>query len=137
MSAFKSITETLAVAPQIALSDLAVAADEGFSLVINNRPDGETSDQPSSAAIEDAARAAGLDYLWIPVTGGPTDAQADAQAEAVSKAAKTLAFCRSGTRSINTWALGQIRSGEMTAESLIPLGSGAGYDLSWLRGYQR
>ena len=57
---------------------MARAAAEGFVLVINNRPDGEDPSQPSGATIEAAARAAGLDYLHVPVRGGPTQEQVDA-----------------------------------------------------------
>ena len=63
--------------------------------------------------MEAAARLAGLDYLWIPVTGGPTPSQADAMLEATRDGRKTLAFCRSGTRSITAWAIGQARAGAM------------------------
>ena len=131
MSAFKTVTPTFSVAPQIAVEDMAVAKAEGFVQVVNNRPDGEVPGQPSSATMESAARAAGLDYVWIPVVGAPTPDQADAQVRAAGSG-KTLAFCRSGTRSITAWALGQARSGQTTADELIRMGEGAGYDLTWL-----
>ena len=133
MSAFRTVTPTFSVAPQIAVEDLAHAKAEGFTRVINNRPDGESPGQPSSAVMAAAAEAAGLEYLWIPVVGGPTPDQADAQASAVAGDGKTLAFCRSGTRSITAWAMGQARSGAVSADELARLGEGAGYDLSWLR----
>ena len=79
------------------------------------------------------AQVLGLDYLWLPVVGAPTPDQADAQATAVRAGGKTLAFCRSGTRSITAWAMGQARSGAMPVDELVRLGEGAGYDLSWLR----
>jgi uncharacterized protein (TIGR01244 family) len=41
-----------------------------------------------------------------------------------------LAFCRSGTRSIVTWAVGEALSGERSREELVRLGQEAGYDLS-------
>jgi uncharacterized protein (TIGR01244 family) len=132
MSAFRTVTPNFSVAPQIAVADLAVAKAEGFTRVINNRPDGEAPGQPPSAAMAAAASAAGLDYLWIPVVGAPGPEQADAQAKAAA-GGKTLAFCRSGTRSITAWAMGQARSGALSADELARLGEGAGYDLSWLR----
>jgi uncharacterized protein (TIGR01244 family) len=133
MSAFRTVTPTFSVAPQIAVEDLATAREEGFARVINNRPDGEAPGQPSSAAMAAAAEAAGLEYLWIPIVGGPTPDQADAQAKAAAGDGKTLAFCRSGTRSITAWAMGQARSGAVSADELVRLGEDAGYDLSWLR----
>jgi len=130
MSDFRRVTDTLSVSPQVSEADMARAAAEGFVLVINNRPDGEDPSQPSSATIEAAARAAGLDYLHVPVRGGPTQEQVDAvRAAAEGANGPVLAFCRSGTRSIVTWSIGQALSGK-DRETLVNQGREAGYDLS-------
>ena len=135
MADIRKVTETFAVAPQISPGDMALAAKDGFVLVINNRPDGEVPDQPASAEMEAAAKAAGLAYVHIPVRGGPTPDQVDAVAEAVAGAdGPVLAFCRSGTRSIITWSLGQAASGTRPRDELVRLGSDAGYDLSGVLG---
>ena len=131
MTEFRRVTDQLSVSPQIALDDLARAAGDGFKLVINNRPDGEDPGQPTSAEVEAAARAAGLDYVHIPVRGGPTPDQVEANYRAVEAAGgPVLAFCRSGTRSIVTWSLGQFQADERTRDELVELGAQAGYDLS-------
>lgn len=131
MTDFRRVTDQLSVSPQIALDDLARAAGEGFKLVINNRPDGEEPGQPTSAEVEAAARAAGLDYVHIPVRGGPTPDQVEANHRAVEAAGgPVLAFCRSGTRSIVTWSLGQFQADERMRDELVELGAQAGYDLS-------
>jgi uncharacterized protein (TIGR01244 family) len=130
MSDFRRVTDSLSVSPQVTEADMARAAAEGFVLVINNRPDGEDPDQPSSATMEAAARAAGLDYLYAPVRGGPTPDQIEAVRAAVEAAdGPVLAFCRSGTRSIVTWSIGQALAGE-DRETLVNQGLQAGYDLS-------
>ena len=129
MTHFRTVTDTFSVSPQISLDDVAAAAAQGFTLVINNRPDGESPDQPTSAQIEAAAKAAGLDYLYAPVMGRPGPAQVEAVREAVAAASgKTLAYCRSGTRSIYTWALGQASA--VDPDTLLRQGAAAGYDLS-------
>lgn len=131
MSEFRRVTESLSVSPQVSEADIARAAAEGFTLVINNRPDGEDPSQPPSAVIEAAARAAGLDYVHIPVRGGPGPDQVEAVARAVAAAeGPVLAFCRSGTRSIVTWSIGQALSGSADRETLVAQGAAAGYDLS-------
>ncbi len=128
MADIRPVTPDFAVAPQLELEDLATAKTRGYVLVINNRPDGEAPDQPSSAEMQAAAEAEGLAYAYVPVVGRPGDAQVKAVAEAVSGAGgPVLAFCRSGTRSIVTWSLGQT---ERPREELIRLGQAAGYDLS-------
>jgi len=135
MADIRKVTDDFAVAPQISPEDMAAAARDGFVLVINNRPDGESPDQPSSAVMEAAAKAAGLDYVHIPVRGGPTPEQVEAVAEAVQEAkGPVLAFCRSGTRSIITWSLGKAISGARPRDDLISLGAAAGYDLSGVLG---
>ena len=131
MTEFRRVTDQLSVSPQITLEDLPRAAAMGFKLVINNRPDGEDPSQPTSAAVEAAARAAGLQYAYIPVRGGPTQDQvAEERSILENSEGPVLAFCRSGTRSIVTWSLGQFQADERSAEELVELGSQAGYDLS-------
>jgi uncharacterized protein (TIGR01244 family) len=131
MSDFRRVTDAYSVAPQVSPDAMAEAAAQGFVLVINNRPDGESPGQPTSAQMEAAAKAAGLAYLYNPVSGGPNPDNVRRQAEAVAAAGgPVLAFCRSGTRSIVTWSLGQAETGERSCEDLINLGSEAGYDLS-------
>jgi uncharacterized protein (TIGR01244 family) len=133
MSDFRFVTANFAVSPQISLADVSAAAAQGFTLIINNRPDGEAPDQPAGARVEQAARDAGLDYLWVPVLGRPTTDQARAVRRAVDTASgKVLAYCRSGTRSINTWAIGE--AGRTSRDELIRLGAAAGYDLTAVLG---
>lgn len=135
MSDFRKVTDDFSVAPQIALADVAKAKADGFVLLINNRPDGEAPDQPSSAEMEAAAKAAGLAYVHIPVRGGPTPEQVEIERQALAEAhGPVLAYCRSGTRSIVTWSIGQAQAGERSPQELIALGMGAGYDLSGVLG---
>ncbi len=129
MSQFRKVTDAFQVSPQITPDEAREAGEAGVKLIINNRPDGEAPDQPTSAEIESAARAAGAEFIRIPIVGRPTPEQARAQAEAVAGAGgPVLAFCRSGTRSITAWALGEAGRGRDRAE-LARLAAAAGYDL--------
>ena len=98
----QQLDATIAVAPQLAPEDLAWAANAGYRSVINNRPDFEGGpDQPTSAQIEAAAKAAGLAYAFLPVASGY---QSPEEIERFAQLLQTLpkpilAFCRSGTRS--------------------------------------
>lgn len=130
MTAFRTVTPQISVAPQITPADVAQAAKDGFTLIINNRPDGEEMGQPAAAEIEAAAKAAGLGYVHIPVRGMPTRDQVEQTASAVAAAeGPALLFCRSGTRSIITWSLGAAQDGADAAD-LKAKAAGAGYDLS-------
>ena len=131
MTQFQRVTDQISVSPQISVADVDAAASQGFRLIINNRPDGEDPSQPPGRQIEAAAAAAGIAYVHIPVRGGPTREQVETQRQVIADAdGPVLAFCRSGTRSIITWAVGEAMSGAHTRDELVRLGHQAGYDLS-------
>lgn len=133
MTEFRTVADGFAVAPQLDASDLQRAAAEGFRQVINNRPDGEEPGQPSSAEMQRAAEASGLAYLHVPVRGMPAREQVEAVDAALADG-PTLAFCRSGTRSIATWALAEALSGRRPRDEVVRLCAQAGYDMSGLLG---
>ena len=60
MSDFRRIEDGIFASPQIEIEDVATAREMGIALIINNRPEDESPDQTPGAAIEAAARAAGI-----------------------------------------------------------------------------
>jgi uncharacterized protein (TIGR01244 family) len=128
---FKPLDDAVIVSPQIAAVDVAAAKAQGVTLIVNNRPDGEAPDEPQGPEIAAAAKAAGLDYIAIPVGhGGFSQPQVDAMAAALGGAkGKVLAYCRSGTRSTLLWSLARARAGDNPA-TLRAKASAAGYDLT-------
>lgn len=128
---FRKLTDDIMVAPQISLEAVAAAADEGVTLIINNRPEDESADQTPGPDIEAAARENGLDYIAIPVThAGFAEWQVTAMADALENAeGKALAYCRSGTRSTLLWALARASKGDHPAV-LAEQAADAGYDLT-------
>jgi uncharacterized protein (TIGR01244 family) len=131
---FRRLTDTLSVAPQIDLAAVSEAAAQGITLIINNRPEDESPDQVPGPEIEVAARAAGMDYVAIPVThAGFSQPQVDAMAQALDgSAGSVLAYCRSGTRSTLLWALAESKGGA-DADVLAEIAAEAGYDISPIR----
>jgi len=125
----KKLTDTLAVSPQPELQDFEAIAKDGFVRVINNRPDGEAADQPDHLAAEQAARAAGLEYHYLPVTGpGITEDDIAAFARLISDAqGPVLAHCASGGRSALLWALAAT---EVPTADAIARAGAVGIDLS-------
>jgi len=111
-----SVTDTFGVAPQLVESDMAEVRSLGYTTVINNRPDGEPGHPSNSKALQAAAEAQGLDYIAMPVYGMnfPASTVAEMQA-AIEGHDKVLAFCRTGNRSINTWARGQSEEVDVVA----------------------
>jgi uncharacterized protein (TIGR01244 family) len=104
----QAIAGDVCVAPQLGPEAMTEAARAGFRSVVNNRPDFEEGPgQPTSAAIEAAARAAGLEYRHLPVSGAYQSPE-DAAAMAVllqELPRPMLMFCRSGARSSRLYQL--------------------------------
>ncbi|MFK7840985.1 MAG: TIGR01244 family sulfur transferase [Sphingorhabdus sp.] len=131
---FRKIDDKISVSPQITLDDVTAAKAEGVTLIINNRPDGEEPSAPQSADIEAAAEAAGISYVAIPIThSGFSAPQVEAMIAALGEAkGKTLAYCRSGTRSTLLWSLAQAKQG-VAPEEIARLAGNAGYDITPIR----
>ncbi len=134
MSDFRQIEDGMFASPQLVASDIAEATRLGVKLVICNRPDDEEAGQPPCAEIEAAARAAGMEFRSIPVTGGGFAApQVDAMVDALAGAeGPVLAYCRSGTRSTLLWSLAQASMGRDPAE-IVEAALRAGYDITPVR----
>lgn len=105
-----TIDAGVCVAPQLQPEAMAELARAGFRSVVNNRPDFEdAAGQPTSAQIEAAARAAGLEYHHLPVSGAyqsPEQIAAFA-ALAAELPRPMLMFCRSGARSTRLYQAAQ------------------------------
>jgi uncharacterized protein (TIGR01244 family) len=102
----RPIADGIHVAPQLSPEAMAQAAAAGFKSVVNNRPDFEHGpDQPSSAQLQAAATAAGLQYRFLPVSGGyQSPEEIAAFARLLQELPRPiLAFCRSGARSTNLY----------------------------------
>jgi uncharacterized protein (TIGR01244 family) len=131
---FKTLTNDILVAGQIDTDAVAEAKAAGVTLIVNNRPEDESPDQVPGAAIEASARAAGLDYVAIPIThAGFSEPQVDAMVAALDGAeGKILAYCRSGARSTNLWALAEAKQGG-DPDALTNIAAKAGYDIAPIR----
>lgn len=129
----KTINKKVSVAPQIKVSDVADIAKAGFKTLINNRPDNEEKRQPKSASMKTAAEKHGLVYYDIPIVGSTITKSDIAAFEEILKSepGAVLAFCRTGTRSINLWGLSQ--AGAMPTDEILAEARKAGYDLSTIR----
>lgn len=105
----RQLDDKLLISAQIAPEDVAGLAQEGVTILVNNRPDGEDPTQPLASAIEEAAERAGIAYRHVPIIRGigPGDVESMRDAILETGDGKLLAFCRSGTRSGLVSALAQ------------------------------
>jgi len=134
MPDFRRLSDSMLASPQITVDDVAAAKDAGVTLIVNNRPEGESEDQTPGAEVEAAARALGLDYLEIPVShAGFSHPQVTKLADALDRAeGAVLAYCRSGTRSTLLWALARASMGD-DPRGLAAAAEQAGYDVASVR----
>ena len=124
----RKVTDELSVAPQISIEDVAAAKAAGFRSILCTRPDGEAADQPGFAAIEAAAKTAGLVVRYQPVRM-VSEADAKTFAAACRELPKPiLAYCRSGTRCVTLWTISE--AGTRTISDLVTRAKAAGYDMS-------
>lgn len=119
------------VAGQIHPNDMDDAVAHGVRRIVNNRPDHEEPGQPTSAEVETAARAAGLDYVHAPARGLPDASVVAAVGSALEDGEPVLLFCKSGMRSAAAWALASSANG-VAREDILKATAAAGYDLSGL-----
>lgn len=126
----RELDDKTLVSGQIAPADIAGLAQHGITMIVNNRPDDEESDQPLGVEIEAAADEAGIAYRSVPIIRGigPSDVEAMHQALAATDG-KLLAFCRSGARSTFAWALARHEEG-VPADELRRRAVAAGVDLT-------
>jgi uncharacterized protein (TIGR01244 family) len=131
MTGFRTLDERTLVGGQITTADLEEARRQGVTMIVNNRPDGEEPGQPTSAELEAAAEAAGLDYRHIPISRGIGPAQIEEMRSAMSELGdgRMLAFCRSGMRSTLAWAIACREQGVLRQE-LEEKAASAGFSLA-------
>ncbi|MEP1535664.1 MAG: TIGR01244 family sulfur transferase [Paracoccaceae bacterium] len=127
----RQITPTYFVAPQIDSADMADLAAAGIKLIIANRPDSEVPSTHQADAMETAARAAGIDFVRLPLTHQTmTPEIVGQQSSLISEAdGVVLAYCASGTRSTIAWALGEAQQGTLTSDEIMSAAQSGGYDL--------
>lgn len=132
----QAITDNFFVTGQIHAEHFALAKEQGITLIINNRPDGEENGILSVSDAQNLATEQGITYLHLPMANGqplPEDLipnmQAALQAQTENNG-KTLAHCRSGTRSSFLWAAVQIIEGQASAQETIQMAAKAGINLT-------
>ncbi|HIL28826.1 MAG: TIGR01244 family protein [Micavibrio sp. TMED27] len=125
------VTNYVSVSPQIQLEDVKTLAELGFKSIICNRPDGEDPGQPNFVEIKAEAKKYNIDVVYLPVVSRKiTDEDAEKfKVKLRELPAPLLAYCRTGTRSITLWSLGQASKHRKPSE-ILKMTKAAGYDMS-------
>jgi uncharacterized protein (TIGR01244 family) len=126
------INDRLTVAGQPDPATFGQIAADGYKTLLNARPDGEEPGQPGNKAEEQAAEEAGLAYAFVPVTGpGITEADVQAFQKAMHESkGPVFAHCKSGTRALMLYAIGEVLEGRMKHDEVEAFGRRHGFDLT-------
>ncbi|WIV49640.1 TIGR01244 family sulfur transferase [Marivivens sp. LCG002] len=129
----RNIASNYSVSPQILPTDVAAIKAAGFTTVLCNRPDEEVPSDIGSDAMRKEVEAAGLRFVFNPVTHQSLNAEmVKVQMSTIEQSSgPVLAYCASGTRSSIVWSLGSAKS--MPVDAIIEATARAGYDLQGLR----
>lgn len=94
------VNTKFSVSNQLTVDDLAPLAAENVEVLVCNRPDDETEDQPSFSAISNAAEHFGIKAFHIPFSGKNYANEQVAELAGLLTSGKNIhAYCRSGARS--------------------------------------
>ncbi|MEZ5810113.1 MAG: TIGR01244 family sulfur transferase [Rhizobiaceae bacterium] len=109
----RRIDDGFAVAGQIGPQHVEAIAQAGFKSLVCNRPDTEEG-AVAHGEIEDMAKAAGLEWRFIPVVSGAmTQQDVVDMGKALDELPQpVLAYCRSGARCANLYLLVQQMRGQ-------------------------
>ncbi len=130
MSNLVQLDELYFVSPQLVREDLASLKAQGFEKIINNRPDGESDDQPTGESLRVAVEMLGMKYESNPIDLSKlSSGNVSMQGNILSKGEKTLAFCRTGTRSSVLWVLLENQKGRSYSQLLASVEQ-KGFDLT-------
>nr|WP_113865133.1 bifunctional sulfur transferase/dioxygenase Blh [Brenneria salicis]NMN91107.1 uncharacterized protein (TIGR01244 family) [Brenneria salicis ATCC 15712 = DSM 30166]RBP66607.1 uncharacterized protein (TIGR01244 family) [Brenneria salicis ATCC 15712 = DSM 30166]RLM31955.1 TIGR01244 family protein [Brenneria salicis ATCC 15712 = DSM 30166] len=133
------ISPKLSVAPQPKIEDIQMLRERGFTTLINNRPDNEDAVQPGTRAEQREAQRTNLSYAFIPIkVDTMTEADVRAFQQAVDQSeGRVLAHCRTGTRSLSLYLIGEVLDGRMSVDEAAEFGRTRGFDTSaviaWLK----
>lgn len=133
------VSEKLSVSSQPSVEDIRSLHENGFTTLINNRPDGEESGQPGTEAEGQEAKHCDLAYAFIPVTAATiTEADVRAFQRALDESeGPVFAHCKTGTRSLILYLIGEVLDGRMSADEVVEFGRSRGFDTAaadaWLQ----
>lgn len=101
------LSDDYSVTMQIDPDDVEDFAQQGYTSIVCNRPDGEEYGQPASASVREACERHGIDFHMIPMQGSAVSPQTMQQFLEVMRNSDgpVLGYCRTGTRSAILWQI--------------------------------
>ena len=124
------VAEGVFVTAQLKPGDMFTLKRRGIRTLVDQRPDGEASDQATSSEMERAAKGSGIAFHYVPIPHESIPGSAvDELNEIVAHQEKPiLLYCRSGRRAVRTFALEEAsRSDGPSPEAIAAMTRAAGF----------
>tara|TARA_B100001027_G_C15989099_1_gene207498 strand:+ start:94 stop:516 length:423 start_codon:yes stop_codon:yes gene_type:complete len=128
----KRIYKNFYASHQIQAKDIAQLKQEKFEYILCNRPDNEEQDQPSVEMIKSECLTNDIEFLHLPISPGDFNLEVIMETEKVLKTSKkTLAYCRTGSRSTMLWAFAKIK--DLEVDQVLKITDQSGYNFQHLK----
>lgn len=126
----KQVTPDFSISDQVTVRDLDQLSELGVDILICNRPDEETQDQPAFADVAAAAKERGIEAHQVAFPSGQLTPELTQKFGACLARNKRIhAFCRTGNRSFTAYATFMASQGT-DQQSLLGLAKNLGFDVS-------
>ena len=126
----KKLDSKLFVSSQISEYMIKEIADLGVKLILSNRPEGESIDQPSDNDLETQAKLLSIKFKSIPFSVNTLTRDKINSLSKILDDVKNpvLIYCKSGARSAMIWALSSILNSDKDINIISKKVADAGYD---------
>jgi len=127
----KELEPGFSISHAIYPSDIEALKALGFRAIICHRQPGEADDHIDDSELRQAAEAADIEWVEIPVTPGEYTTEAiEAFGAAIDRLpTPILGFCRSGRRAVSLWVHNQAKQESCDLGQLLQAAHAAGHDL--------
>lgn len=126
----KYLDERVSVSEQLDCDAVIQLAQAGVEVLVCNRLEDECENQPTFAEFKKVARDHNMEFIAIPFARGQmTIDHCRAFAELLESGKRVHAFCRTGNRSCNLWAVARCLAGA-DKQALLENARAAGFDVS-------
>jgi uncharacterized protein (TIGR01244 family) len=124
------VSEHIAITAQLQPNDIPILGRSGINTIVDIRPDGEATGQPSSKGLAKIAEKNLIEFHYIPVPHEtiPEEAVQKLRDVLADPAGRTVLYCRTGRRAVRLFALVEAsRPGGPDSKAILDMVRKAGF----------
>ena len=128
----KKLANDCFVSAQIELPMIEENSKSGINLIVSNRPEGESLDQPTDLELSNQSKLYSVEFKSIPFSGSSlTREKIDNFSQILKESSGgNLLYCKSGFRSAIIWGLSEVLNYNKEVEPVAQIVDSCGYDSS-------